>query len=227
MSELHPNDDDRRVDDGGDAHQAGELAPQPAQPEVANRRSRRRIRGVLSGAADLIRIVYRDPEHVAERLALHSTQHLAEPSRAWAQAALQARPEVSPAVHAEEERIHCAQVARVDGVVAGTPFLFALVPGYLAYLRQETWMGVRTAALYGHDPASLQTAAQMLFLRGVHRSVDAAEEALSRVRDTPMPAKPTARRPLHTWIHSAYTLLVLGGFSLQAATPTPRSSMRG
>jgi hypothetical protein len=212
VNEPHPHDQ-RTVDRRDTVPPAEGVGPSSSQPEVAEARSkRRRVRGVLSGAADLIRIVYRDPEHVAERLALHSTQHLAEPARAWAQAALQARPDVSLAEHAEEERIHCAQVARVDGVVSGTPFLFALVPGYLAYLRQETWMGLRTAALYGHDPASLRTAAEMLFLRQVHPNVDAAEAALVRVRDIPMPDKPTARRSLRTWFNSGYTLLVLGGF---------------
>jgi len=103
-------------------------------------------------------------------------------------------------------------VARLDGAVAGTPFFIALVPGYMSYLWQEARMGLRTAALYGRDPAGLQTAAEMLALRGVHPTPDAAEKALTAVRDSPQPEKPSTRRPLRTWIHSGYLLLVFGGF---------------
>ena len=59
-----------------------------------------------------------------------------------------------------------------------TPFLIALVPGYLAYLREEGRMVLRTAALYGRDPRELETTAEVLALRGVHPTVDVARAAL-------------------------------------------------
>ena len=40
-----------------------------SEPEEASR-PRGRIRGVFSGSRDLVQLVYRDPEHVAERLTL-------------------------------------------------------------------------------------------------------------------------------------------------------------
>ena len=110
----------------------------------------------------------------------------------------------------------CAPIARrsrpIDGAVAGTPFLIALVPGYLLYLRQEARMLLRTAALYDRDPRELETAAEMLALRGVHPTVDDARSALLPVRDAPMPEKPAARRPWRTWVRSIYVLLIYGGF---------------
>ena len=69
---------------------------------------------------------------------------------------------------AEELRTQTAQVARIDGAVSGTPFLIALIPGYLSYLREEGRMVLRTAALYGRDPRELETSAEVLVLRGVH-----------------------------------------------------------
>ena len=60
---------------------------------------------------------------------------------------------------AEELRTQSAQVARIDGAITGTPFLIALVPGYLGYLWQEGRMVLRTAALYGRDPRELDTSA--------------------------------------------------------------------
>jgi len=166
----------------------------------------------MSGTRALLSIAYRDPEHVAERLTLYSVQRLGDPSRGWAERTLQARPDTPRATLAEELRTDAAKVARVDGAVAGTPFFIALVPGYMAYLWQEARMGLRIAALYGRDPTALRTAAEMLALRGVHPTPEAAESALIAVRDGPPPAKASKRRPLRLWIHSAYLLLVFGGF---------------
>ena len=73
-------------------------------------------------------------------------------------------------------------------------------------------MVLRTAALYGRDPRELDTSASVLALRGVHPTVDAAREALLEVRDRPLPEKPATRRPLRTWVHSIYVLLIFGGF---------------
>lgn len=80
-------------------------------------------------------------------------------------------------------------------------------------------MTLRIAALYDHDPRELKTGAAMLALRRVHPDVETAEAALQKIRNTRMPEAPTRRRPLRTWVRSAYLLLVLGGFlSPRAAT---------
>ena len=160
----------------------------------------------------LFRIVYRDPEHVCERLTLFASNHLAEASLDWADRARKERPDIPPEAIAEEVRLQTAQVSRIDGAVAGTPFLIALVPGYLAYLWQEGHMERRMAALYGHDPRELETGAQILVLRGVHPTIQAARAALVKVQDTDLPEKPTTRRPLRVWVRSVWTLLIFGGF---------------
>jgi hypothetical protein len=177
---------------------------QPSDPEGVGR-----SRGAWRR---LVRIAYRDPEHIAERLTLYGAQNLGAPSLEWAQRAREARPDTSPAVIAEEVRIQSAQVARIDGAIAGTPFLLALVPGYLAYLWQEGVMVLRTAALYGRDPREVDASAEVLALRGVHPSVEAAHAALLAVRESPLPEKPAKRRPLRTWVRSVYVLLIFGGF---------------
>jgi hypothetical protein len=182
-----------------------------------------RVKALFGRSRDLGRIVYRDPEHVPERLTLTSVQRLGEPSLAWAQAAIASRPDVDLAVIAEELRLWSAGVARIDGAIAGTPFFIALVPGYLGYLSQEALMVLRTAALYGRDPRDLRVAAELLALRGVHPSVEAAQTALERVRATPLPDKPPRRRPLRNWTRSIYMVLVLGGF---LASPADRNKPR-
>ena len=102
---------------------------------------------------------------------------------------------------AEEVRIQTAQVARIDGAVAGTPFLIALVPGYIAYLWQEGVMERRMAALYGHDPGTSRPARRILVLRGVHPTWRPPRPPSQGGRRS-FPEKPTERRPLRVWVRS-------------------------
>jgi hypothetical protein len=172
---------------------AAETSPaETSQGEAELSRSiKGRVGHTLSGWRQLGRIAWRDPEHVAERLTLYSAGNLGQPSLEWAANAREKRPDESRAVIAEELRTQTAQVARIDGAVSGTPFLIALIPGYLSYLREEGRMVLRTAALYGRDPRMLETSAEVLVLRGVHPTVDVAREALEHVRDVPLPDEPT------------------------------------
>jgi hypothetical protein len=184
----------------------------PGSGEPTGSGFRPRIGRVFAGSRELIRIAYRDPEHISERLTLYAIDRLADPSTGWAQSTQRIRPDLPRAEIAEELRMHTAQVARIDGAISGTPFLIALVPGYLTYLWQEMHMTMRTAALYGRDLGSLRTAAEMLALRGVHSDVGSAEAALLSVKEQPMPGRPTQRRSLRAWVHCVIVVLVFGGF---------------
>ena len=183
---------------------------------------RPRVGRVFAGSRDLVRIAYRDPEHVSERLTLYAMDRLADPSTEWAESTQRIRSDLPRAEIAEELRMHTAQVARIDGAISGTPFLLALAPGYLTYLWQEMRMTMRTAALYGRDPHDLTTAAEMLALRGVHPDVDISRAALLEVKAHPMPERPTHRRSLRTWVRCVMQILVFGGFmSAPDGKPSP------
>jgi hypothetical protein len=195
-------------------------APTQVKP-ASEEEERGHVRRALGGTKELVRIAYRDPAHIPERLTLHAAQNLAEPSRQWAENALRERPDATPAEIADELREQSAKIARIDGAVAGTPFFIALVPGYLSYLWQEARMSLRTAALFGHDPTTMRTAAEMLTLRGVHPTVDAAEAALREVEAKPPP--PAKRRSLRTWVNSIRYVLIFGGF-LSAPSEEERPS---
>ncbi len=200
----------------GDVGEADEVEP-----------PRSRLRRVFAASKALVRLVYRDPEHVSERLMIYASDHLSDESREWARRTLADHPEATKARIAEDLRIQSAHIARVDGAISGTPFFIALVPGYLTYLVQEMRMTMRTAALYGSDPGSERVAAEMLALRRVHPDVDTAAASLEAVRATPMPEHPDTKRPLRTWVHSVYLLLVFGGFlSPSEASEDERSRLR-
>jgi hypothetical protein len=159
-----------------------------------------------------VRIVWRDPEHVSERITLYAMDRLGGPSEAWAETVQRVRPDTPRAETAEELRLRTAQIARIDGAISGTPFLIALLPGYLTYLWQEMRMTMRIAALYGRDPRELKTGGEMLALRGVHPDVESADAALIVAQQTPMPDRPTHRRSLRTWMRCVKLILVFGGF---------------
>jgi hypothetical protein len=197
-----------------------------AEPDPGEHASRGRVRRMFAGSREAVRIVYRDPEHVSERLTLYAIARLAEPSVQWAESVRSSRAGTPLAEIVEELRTQTAQVARIDGAISGTPFLIALVPGYLTYLYQEMRMTLRTAALYGRDPLQLQTAGEMLALRGVHPDIEHAEAALTAVQAATMPDRPTQRRSLRTWVDSGYRLLVFGGFLSAAAAAPPKTRAR-
>src|SRR3954452_14559461 len=192
-------------------------APTQVEPAQEEQDGRGHVRRALGGTKELARIAYRDPAHISERLTLHATQNLAESSRQWAEHALRDRPDATPAEIADELRDQSVKIARIAGAVAGTPFFIALVPGYLSYLWQEARMGLRTAALFGHDPGTMRTAAEMLTLRGVHPTVQDAEAALRDVESAPPPV--AERRSLRTWFNSVRYVLIFGGF---LAAPTKK-----
>lgn len=80
---------------------------------------------------ELIRILYRDPEHLCERLTLFACHRLAEPSRDWPQRSCQTHPDPDLREIAQRLGVQSMRIARLEGAIAGTPFYVALVPGYL------------------------------------------------------------------------------------------------
>jgi hypothetical protein len=174
-----------------------------------------RARNSLRVPGVLVRLALSDPRHVPERLTIYSVDKQADDARRWAQRARANEPETPMAVLADSQRRRTVSTARIDGAVAGTPFFIALVPAYIAFLRQEVRFHLRVAALYGHDPADPAVAADFLVLRGVHKDVEQALAELEVVRANPLPPH-RERTPLKSWYRAVVAILVLAGF-MQAA----------
>jgi hypothetical protein len=145
-------------------------------------------------------------------MTLFASHRLAEPAREWAQQVGAGESPATVPEAADRLGTQSARIARIEGAIAGTPFYVALVPGYLNYLWQEVRMTLRLAALYGHDPRTLRTAAEALWLRRTYPTIEAAEAGLRAVQAEPLPPKPARRRSLRVWIQSIRRLLVFGGF---------------
>ncbi len=199
----------REVSVTADPHPPNANTPDAADQADAGHRG---VRVVTDLPRQMVRVAWRDPEHICERLTLQAVHRLAEPSLDWALATRADHPDGDLQEIVTALGTQSARVARVQGLVAGTPFYLALIPGYMNYLWQEARMTLRLATLYGRDPGILTTAAELLSLRGVYPDADAAEAGLIAVEGMGMPAKPEKRRPLRLWIECGRRLLVFGGF---------------
>ncbi len=170
-----------------------------------------RARHSLRVPGGLLRLALYDPTHLPERLTIYSVEKQAESARSWAQQTREAEPETPLAVLADAQRRRTVSTARIDGAVAGTPFFIALVPAYIAFLRQEVRFHLRVAALYGEDPSDPSVAADFLVLRGVHKDNEKALAELEVVRANPLPPH-RHRTPLKSWYQVVVSILVLAGF---------------
>lgn len=170
-----------------------------------------RARNSLRVPRALLRLALYDPGHIPERLTMYSVDKHADSARSWAQRAREAEPETPVAVLAEAERRRTVGTAGIDGAVAGTPFFIALVPAYIAYLRQEVRFHLRVAALYGQDPEDPKIAADFLVLRGVYKDSERALAELAAVRANPLPPH-RKRTPLKSWYQAVVSILILAGF---------------
>ncbi len=179
-----------------------------------------RARNSLRVPGALVRLALYDPGHLPERLTIYSVDKHADGARSWAERARVAEPGVPLAALAERQRRRTVGTARIDGAVAGTPFFIALVPAYIAFLRQEVRFHLRVAALYGKDPVDPQVAADFLVLRGVHKDRAKALAELDVVRANPLPPQ-RKRTPLKSWYQAVVSVLILAGFMQAPETDGP------
>lgn len=167
---------------------------------------------------ELLRNLRRHPRQLPERLVLFAVQRLAEPTRAWAAAVRERLGDDEAALTARCAALvrETTTVSRVDGAVAGTPFFIALVPAYVAFLWGQARMLLRIAALRGRDPGDPAIAAELLALRGIHPTVEAAEEALRDLDEGVAPSRGWRER-LTVWTLLVRRILVLASFMSPAS----------
>lgn len=187
---------------------------------------------------ELLAACRRDPQRFPEHVVLIAQDHFATSSYEWAQ---QIRGD-EVAVDTDAIVTHLCdearRFARIDGALAGTPFLIALVPAYVSVLWQQVRTVMRIGALAGADPRTEAFAAEILFLRGLYATSEEAADGLAALRErTEAPAsRETASPPAETgrvrrfltvWIGLAYRVLILAGFvSAPARGPRPDRTAR-
>jgi hypothetical protein len=172
----------------------------------------------------LLRSLWAHPSDGPERLMLAAVTRLGEPSWRFAERARQAHPQATPSQLTAGVRDQAVRITGIDGAISGCPFLIALVPAYVAALWEQARMGLRIAALNHRDPRDPAIVPELLWLRGVHPSLEDAQAAVAAARGRSAEEK-RARLGLRGWYELGRRFLVLAGFlapSEPGATDPPR-----
>ncbi len=132
-------------------------------------------------APAVLRVIWADPEHMPEHLALWSLKHFA--SRA-SSAVYKLRRDHHGAEPDDLERMvieRQTRVAMVDGACVGGPFLVLIPVAFCAALLAQAQMALELAALAGCAPDDEMRAADLLVMQGAYTSTDEASAALAEV----------------------------------------------
>jgi len=162
-----------------------------------------------------------DPYHASELLVVYAVEHLGGPAQQWADEVRARYPDAPVGELAEKVRRSALVLSTVDGAVAGTPFLIALLPAYVAMLWEQARMTLRMFGLYGRPTVGADAAAAILVLRGAHPTERAAREAIDRLGTHP-DARGLSR--LRLWTTVGIELLVLAGFVSRAGAHHARDT---
>jgi protein-S-isoprenylcysteine O-methyltransferase Ste14 len=166
----------------------------------------------LSLPRSLLAAIHKDPEHLPERLVMIAHARLSEPSFDWARRARAENPTASTADLANSLAGRAEKFARVNGALAGTPFLLALVPAYVSVLWREAQVAMCVAALNGTDPREPGFAGELLALRGLYETADDGTAAIAALDSDAEKKDRPKRGHLRLWATLVYRVMILAGF---------------
>jgi hypothetical protein len=131
-------------------------------------------------APAVLRIIWADPQHMAEHLALWS---LARFGPRADRAVEKLRAEGATARDELEQLVIQRQtrVAMTEGAFVGGPFIVLIPIAFCAALLAQAQMVFELAAVGDHEPKDRMRAAELLVLIGAYESTDAAAAALATV----------------------------------------------
>jgi hypothetical protein len=139
--------------------------------------------GVLEAPA-VLRILWADPQHMAEHLAMWSLARFGPRADTVVEKLRRGHPEAD---REELERLvveRQARVAATEGAFVGGPFIVLIPVAFCAALLAQGQMVFELAAVAGHEPTDRMRAAELLVLLGAYPSTDAAAEALAAIPRT-------------------------------------------
>ena len=140
--------------------------------------------GVLEAPA-VLRILWADPQHMAEHLATWSLARFGPRAGTAVKKIRDGHPDVD---REELERLvveRQARVAMTEGAFVGGPFIVLIPVAFCAALLAQGQMVFELAAVAGREPTDRMRAAELLALLGAYPSTEAAAEALAKVPPTP------------------------------------------
>jgi hypothetical protein len=178
---------------------------------------------VVFAAPGVLRIIWADPTHMAEHLAVWSLAAFGP----RADGALAKLKQKHPDADEEElERLVVERqtlVAATEGAFVGGPFIVLIPVAFCAALLAGAQMVFELAAATGHDPNDRRRAADLLVLLGAYDSLDEAERALATMARDPHSREGKRLPASALWDTTRRMAYLLGVFG--ASDPT-RSRLR-
>jgi hypothetical protein len=139
----------------------------------------------LFEAPAVLRIIWADPQHMAEHLAVWSLARFGPRASAAVERIRAGNPDAG---RDEVEGLAIqrqARIAATEGAFVGGPFIVLIPFAFCAALLAQAQLVYELAALAGHDPRDRMRAAELLVLLGSYGSTEEAAAALETMTHDP------------------------------------------
>ena len=133
-------------------------------------------------APALLPIIWADPEHLPEHLALFALKHFGHRAASGVENLRQSRPDASSDDLTDAAISRGVRVTVAEGAVMGGPIVILVPVAFVAAALAQAQMVFEIAALGGRNPTDHMRAADLLVIQAAYRSTEDAAQALSRVK---------------------------------------------
>jgi hypothetical protein len=136
-------------------------------------------------APNVLRIMWADPQHMAEQLVVWSLAHFGPRADSAAEKLRRDHPDADR----DELEGHVvrqqSRVAAAEGGFVGGPFIVLIPVAFCAALLAQAQMVYELADISGRDPRDAMRAADLLVLLGAHESIAEAQAAIAAMKKNP------------------------------------------
>jgi hypothetical protein len=136
-------------------------------------------------APNVLRIMWADPQHMAEQLVVWSLAHFGPRAESAVETFRHDHPEADREELEGRVVQHQSRVAATEGACVGGPFIVLIPVAFCAALLAQAQMVYELAAVSGRDPRDAMRAADLLVLLGAHDSTAEAEAAIASMKKNP------------------------------------------
>jgi hypothetical protein len=136
-------------------------------------------------APALLKIIWADPQHMAEHLALWSLARFGGRAERVVDSLRDGNPEADRDVLENAAIVRQTRITMTEGAFVGGPFVVLIPFAFCAALLSQAQLVYELAAIGGRQPTDHRRAAELLYLVASYESVDAAQAALDAVPTDP------------------------------------------
>ncbi len=136
-------------------------------------------------APNVLRIMWADPQHMAEQLVVWSLAHFGPRAEKSVEKTKREHPDAGREQLEDLVIRSQARVAATEGAFVGGPFIVLMPVAFCAALLAQAQMVYELAAVSGRDPRDAMRAADLLVLLGAHDSIADAQAAIAGMKKNP------------------------------------------